>query len=183
MLTTEDIAHWRMRALGLTEPTARQATDVVGWLGAVQAQDYGPARWSLGQRMLGGADADVERMVQDGAILRTHVLRPTWHFVLPEDIRWLLQVTGPRVHGFNTYYYRRSELDAAVLARATDLIVNAVRDGHHHTRGELEGVLERGGIGVPKGFRMAYILMHAELNGIICSGVPKGKQQTYAILD
>jgi hypothetical protein len=89
-------------------------------------------------------------------------------------------VTAPRVHATNAYYYRQSELDEPTLTHAINLIVNALSGGTHCTRKELELLLERGGISAPKGFRMAYILMQAEL---ICSGIPNGKQQTYALLD
>jgi len=69
----------------------------VGWLGAVQSQDYGPAKWAVGMRQRRASDAAVERAFAEGRILRTHVLRPTWHFVLPADIRWLLTATAPRL--------------------------------------------------------------------------------------
>ena len=100
------LAGWRLQSLGLWPPRFERPEEVVGWLGAVQSQDYGPAKWSLGARSRGVADAAVERAFADGAILRTHVLRPTWHFVLPEEIRWLLRLTAPRVHALNGYQYR-----------------------------------------------------------------------------
>src|ERR1700716_3526587 len=89
--------------------------EVVGWLGAVQAQDFGPAKWAVGARVLGGLDGEIDEAFASGRILRTHVLRSTWHFVLPADIRWMLELTGPRVHAFNAYYYRQLGLDEAVL--------------------------------------------------------------------
>ena len=59
----------------------------------------------------GCTDADVERACADGRILRTHVLRPTWHFVLPDDIRWMLALTAPRVRAAMAYYDRKLALD------------------------------------------------------------------------
>src|SRR5688572_7209833 len=76
----------------------------VRWLGAVQSQDYGGAKWALGQRVDGATDAELDRAFNEGSILRTHVLRPTWHFVDPADIRWMLALTAPRVHALNAYY-------------------------------------------------------------------------------
>lgn len=152
------------------------------WLGAVQSQDYGPAKWSVAERTGGVGDAAVDQAFADGAILRTHVLRPTWHFVAPADIRWMLELTGPRVHALNRYYYRQFELDDAVLERSTALLVSALQGGTQRTRKELEAELERAGIATGR-LRTAYILMHAELNGVICSGALKGKQHTYALLE
>ncbi|HJS75010.1 MAG TPA: crosslink repair DNA glycosylase YcaQ family protein [Vicinamibacteria bacterium] len=87
----------------LLRSNLRSPADVVRWLGAIQAQDYSAAKWAIGLRAPGASDATVERAFEEGAILRTHVLRPTWHFVAPSDIRWMLSLTGPRVQAANAY--------------------------------------------------------------------------------
>lgn len=174
----------RLRTVGLGAPLdAATPADVVAWFGAVQAQDYHPAKWGVGQR-LGGTvtDAGLDQAYAAGEIVRTHVLRPTWHFVTPADLRWLLELTGPRVHALNAYYYRQSELDEALLRRAAGLIADAVAGGNHLTRTEVAAVLERHGI-VAAGFRLGYILIFAELEQVVCSGPLHGKQHTYALLD
>jgi hypothetical protein len=181
-MPSEHIAHWRMRNLRLTGAPFERPEEVVHWLGAVQSQDYGPAKWSVAERTAGADDAAVDRAVADGTILRTHMLRPTWHFVLPADIRWMLELTSPRVHTLNAYQYRQLGLDGALLERSASLLAGALRGGHQRTRRELRGVLDGAGIATD-GFRLAYLLMHAELNGIVCSGAPSGRQQTYALLD
>ena len=176
------LAGWRLHNLGLSPARFARPEEVVGWLGAVQSQDYGPAKWSLGARSLGVGDAEVERAFADGAILRTHLLRPTWHFVLPEDIGWMLRLTAPRVHALNGYQYRRLGLDGAVLSRSGGLPAGALRGGIRLTRRQLGEVLERAGIATG-GFRLAYLLMVAELEGILCSGGLSGRQHTYALLE
>ncbi len=178
-----EIAHWRMHNLGLTEARFQHPEDVVRWLGAVQSQDYGPAKWALGERVgTTTSDAALDAIFASGAILRTHVLRPTWHFVLRDDIRWMQELTAPRVHAFNAYYYRQAELDEPTLLRATTLITEALRDGQQLPRKQIAALLERAGI-VASGLRLGYILMHLELNGLICSGALGGKQHTYALLE
>jgi Winged helix DNA-binding domain len=178
----DGIARRRMHRLRLSGPGPGAAEDVVRWLGAVQSQDYGPARWSIGQRLTGMRDADIERAFAAGQLLRTHVLRPTWHFVLPADIRWLLALTAPRVHVQNGPIYRQSGLDEALLDRCAGLLTDALQGGNHLTRAELAAVLAGAGI-VADGLRMGYILMYAELEAVICSGAPKGKRHTYALLE
>jgi Winged helix DNA-binding domain len=157
--------------------------DEVRWLGAVQAQDYGAAKWGLGLRLRDAVDADVERAFDDGSILRTHVMRPTWHFVAPEDIRWMLELTAPRVHALNAYQYRKLELDAKVLKRTNAALVKALRGGTHRTREELRDVLERAGVRTGEPLRLGCIMMYAELEGIVCSGPRRGRQFTYALLE
>jgi hypothetical protein len=181
-MNKEDIAHWRLHNLRLSDAALEAPEDVVGWLCAVQSQDFGPAKWSLAERTGGVGDAAVDRAFADGAILRTHVLRPTWHFVLPTDIRWMLELTAPRVHALNAYYYRQLGLDDAVFERCNALLAGALQGGVHLTRKQLAAALERAGVALG-GFRLAYLLMNAELRGIVCSGAPSGKQHTYALLE
>lgn len=154
----------------------------MSWLCAVQSQDFGPAKWSVAQRASGVTDAEFDRAFDDGRVLRTHVLRPTWHFVHPADICWMLEVTGPRVQALNGHMYRQLELDAKELTRCSALIAAALRGRNFLTRKAIKALLEKSGV-VTDGFRAAYILMNAELNGVICSGPLKGRQHTYALLE
>ena len=170
------------RRLASTLTPFAAPADVVRWFGAVQSQDFAPAKWSLGERLTGIGDVEVQRAFDAGEFLRTHVLRPTWHFVAPEDIRWLLRLTGPRVHATNAYYYRQCGLDDAVLAKAHDLLTAELAGEAWRTRKELAALID--GAGLPTaGFALAYTLMHAELDGLICNGPTRGKQQTYALLE
>jgi hypothetical protein len=182
-MNKQDIPHWRLHNLRLEGGPLAAPEEVVGWLGAVQSQDFAPAKWSLAQRTGGLGDAAVDRAFADGAILRTHVLRPTWHFVLPADIRWLLELTAPRVHALNAYYYRQLGLDDDTFQRSGALLADALQGGVHRTRKQLAAILERGGVPLLGGLRLGYLLINAELRGLICSGAPQGKQQTYALLE
>src|SRR5437764_3778011 len=114
-MTTLDIAHQRLLNQHIAGTPFEKPGDVVQWMGAVQAQDYAAAKWALGLRLQGVTSDDIEQAFANGAILRTHVLRPTWHFVSPADIRWLLALTAPRLHAASAYYPRQLELDATVL--------------------------------------------------------------------
>jgi Winged helix DNA-binding domain len=181
-MNRQDIPHWRLHNLRLEGDPLPAPEDVVGWLCAAQSQDFAPAKWSLAQRTGGLGDAAVDRAFADGAILRTHVLRPTWHFVLPADIRWLLELTAPRVHALSAYQYRQLGLDEDTFRRSGALLAGALQGGAHRTRKQLAATLERGGVALG-GFRLGYLLMHAELSGLVCSGAPQGRQQTYALLE
>jgi hypothetical protein len=160
-----------------------QPCDVVRWLVAVQAQDYSGAKWALGLRLQGSTEKNIEQAIADGSILRTHLMRPTWHFVTPADIRWLLALTAPRVHAVNAHMYRQLELDHSVFKRSNAALAKALREGQTLTRDELRGVLRKAGIAVDGNLRMSYLMMRAELDAIVCSGPRRGKQFTYALLD
>lgn len=163
------------------EPCVAPA-EAVRQLVAVQAQELAEAKWSLGERTRDCTDADVEDALSRGDILRTHVLRPTWHFVARDDIRWLLRVTRHRVHALNAYQYRQCELDAVVLARAHQTLARVLADGEALTRAELARHIAADGVPAD-GVRLACVVMHAELEEVVCSGPRRGKQQTYALLD
>jgi hypothetical protein len=156
--------------------------EAVHWLGAMQAQEFAEAKWSIAARVDGCTDADVEEAFARGEILRTHVLRPTWHFVAATDIRWMLRLTAPRVHTANRYTYRKVDLPDETLEQAHRVIAAALGDGEPRTRPELADVLAKAGI-VAEGVRLAYILMHAELEELVCSGPRRGRRHTYALLD
>src|SRR2546425_1166602 len=116
-MTSFSIPQQRLHNQHLAQQTYQKPEDIVRHLGAVQAQDYPGAKWALGMRLLNATDLSIEQAFADGAILRTHVMRPTWHFVAPDDIRWLLTLTAPRVNAANAYHYRQLELDNATFAR------------------------------------------------------------------
>lgn len=176
-LLNQRLANHRLSGLGFEQPA-----QVVGWLGAVQAQDYPAAKWALGLRMQDATDQGIEGAFAEGSILRTHVLRPTWHLVTPADIRWLLALTAPRVHAANAYYYRREGLDEQIFRRSNAALAKALQGGKHLTRKELSAVLEGKGISI-QGLGLTLIVMQAELEGLICSGPKRGKQYTYALME
>jgi hypothetical protein len=180
---TTTIGERRLKNQHITTRGLRRAADVVTWFGAMQAQEYEPAKWAVGLRMKDGAvAADIQRAIDAGHILRTHVMRPTWHFVTSADIRWLLELTAPRVHRILSYYNRALGLDARTLTRGTAMIERALADGGHLTRAELADLLHRARLPMT-GNRLARVVMHAELEGVICSGRRRERHSTYALVD
>ncbi|HKS09566.1 MAG TPA: winged helix DNA-binding domain-containing protein [Pyrinomonadaceae bacterium] len=173
----------RLHNQKLSSPDCKQAVDVVRWLGAVQAQDFPAAKWALALRMRAATDAVIQQAYDEGKILRTHLMRPTWHFVAPDDIRWLLDLTAPRVNANCGSAFRMFELDATVFKRTTKVLTKALQGGKHLTRAELRAVLNRSGVAADDGIRLGHIMIRAELDGVVCSGPRVGKQFTYALLE
>src|SRR6476620_9341985 len=178
-----EIARLRLRNQRVTGKKLAGAADVVAWLGCVQAQEYALAKWSLGVRVGPSLqDADVDAALARGEILRTHILRPTWHFVAPADIRWITLLTGPRVLSGSAHRIRSLDLDDAQIARSHELIRDALAGGKQLTRPELQEAIERGGLNAD-GQRAAYMLIEAEMTCLVASAAPRGPKQTYALLD
>ena len=150
---------------------------------AVQAQDYPAAKWAIGLRCRGVTDAGVESAFNAGAIIRTHVLRPTWHFVDPADLRWLLALTGPRVHAQCAYGYRRFGVDAGLYRRGAAVVERELERGRYRTRAELGAALEAAGLSMADPQRLAHLMIRLELDAVVCSGPRRGKQFTYALFE
>jgi hypothetical protein len=195
----DEVVHRRLNAQLLRGSGAQSPDDVVRHLLAVQAQEFPYARWSLAQRTLGESAsvvagpiaattaADVEQAVSDGRILRTHILRPTWHFVHRDDLRWLMALSAPRLQRANAGTYRRTGIDAAAADRSGRVLAEAVQGGRHLTREQLAEHLRRAGFAA-SGLGLAYLIMHAEVSGVLASGSPMRSpggalKQTYALFD
>src|SRR5215831_13310479 len=178
---TEALARRRAAALGLSGPRARSPAAIVERLGAVQAQDYPLAVWAIAQRLTHDVDA-VEAAVAAGTILRTHVLRPTWHFVPRDDLRWMQELTAPRVLGLMRSLDRGNGIDAALIARSTRAIAAAIARGGHLTRKEIASVLAGAGVQA-NAWMVGQLVMHAELQAVVCSGAPRDRQHTYALVE
>ena len=176
------IARRRLARQGLSSTPFTRPEDVVGWLVAMQSQERGIAPWSIGQRTRSAGLADVRRALEAGTILRTHVLRPTWHYVRDVDARWLLELSAPRVIAATRSYFRREGIDEALMKRARRVLERELRDGRHRTRNELGASFASAGLALETN-RVGYVLMQAELELLVCSGAPRGKQHTYALFD
>ncbi|WP_420149425.1 winged helix DNA-binding domain-containing protein [Spirosoma sp.] len=181
-MTFAEIAKQRLINQQFVGTTLPSAPELVGWFGAVQAQEYAQTKWALGLRVRHLTDNEVEQDFTDGKILRTHVLRPTWHFVTSQDIRWLLMLTAPRVHQASAFMYRKLELGKVIFGHCNDIIISALRDGQCLTRDAINKEFGKHNIFL-EGHRLSYVMMNAELEGLICSGPRQGNQFTYTLLE
>ena len=181
-MTVTDLISQRLKNQALTGSSFKKATEVVEYMCAIQAQEYAMAKWAIGLRSPGSREQDVDKAFNEGKILRTHVLRPTWHFISPKDIRWMLELTAPRIHIANNFMCRKLGLDKKLLKKSAGIFVKALEGGKHLSRSALQELLQKNKIG-SQGHHLSYITMYAELEGLICSCPREGKQFTYALLD
>jgi hypothetical protein len=176
-----DIARWRLRSQHLVWPYAVSAREAVGSLLAVQAENPSQAGWAVASRTPSPGQAELAALLDDGTVIRTHVLRPTWHFVLGEDLGWLLELTGPRVRRVTGQQLRTTHgLDERAIGHAVAAVVATLADRGQLTRAQLADELRGRGIG-GSGQMLMVLLAHAELDGLICSGTITGGQHTYAL--
>jgi hypothetical protein len=123
--TDREIARWRLRSQHLVSPHAGSAAAVVRSLLAVQAENPSQAAWAVASRAQHREATELEALLDQGSVVRTHVLRPTWHFVAAEDIGWLLELTAPRIRPLIARQLNDShELAGAGLDRVASVVLS-----------------------------------------------------------
>ncbi|WCT14198.1 winged helix DNA-binding domain-containing protein [Mucilaginibacter jinjuensis] len=180
-MDSKQIAHLRLINQQLTQPQLTKAADLVSWMGCIQSQDFAGAKWAIANRVQGLTDLQIEADFNAGKILRTHILRPTWHFVCPEDIGWMLQLTAPHIKAMSKSMHKQLDINQDTLNKSKDILIEALTGNKHLTRQQLLPYYAEKGINTDD-IRLGIILMDAELDGLICSGAKQGKQFTHALL-
>lgn len=165
----------------LVGPEFSTAEEVVAHFGCMQSQDFAMAKWAIARRSTGLTNAMLDEAFNDGKFLRTHMLRPTWHFVLPQDLGWIMALTGSRVHRLMTGLNKTIDLGEGELDTASGVIVAALAGGKALTRAALATHLADAGIDA-KGIRLAHLFIHCELQLLICNGPLAGKHHTYVLV-
>jgi hypothetical protein len=171
----------RLASQQLVETDFSTPKEIAYWMGAMQAQDFPMAKWAIGVRLPGLTDMGIETAIANADIIRTHLLRPTWHFVAAEDVYWMLDLTAPQIKAAQSSREHQLDLTEDVIAKSNSAIEKALSEGRHLTREELISTLHKAGIATD-GNRASHLFAQAELEKIICSGASRGGKTTYALL-
>lgn len=181
-MDTKEIITTRLANQQLIKTDLKTPKEVVAWMGAMQAQDFNMGKWAVGIRLPGITDREVEEAVNKGDIIRTHILRPTWHFVSSDDVYWMLKLTSSRIKAAVNAYNKSLALTPDFVLKANLAITKFLEKEPNQTREELGSKLE--GIGIPTARPLlTHIMYHAEQDGIVCNGIVRGKKQTYDLLE
>lgn len=179
-----NIAHERLHNQHISRQKFARPDEIVGWLGALQGQDYAGALWSIGLRLRNRTEADIEadieQAIAEKRILRTWALRGTLHFVAADDLHWLLALVAPRIRAGNARRYKQLGLDESIFPRSNDGIANTLQGGKQLTREPLFAALEAIGIST-EGQRGVYMLQRAAIDGLICLAGMQGNKPTFMI--
>jgi len=159
----------------------KTAKEIASWMGAIQAQDYKMSKWAFGIRLPDSTESDINKEIDSGNIIRTHLLRPTWHFASSEDIYWILDLSAPQIKAAAKSRDKQLGLSDSIFNICNRIFEKSLRDQNHKTREELLSILTKSGIDTDNN-RSSHIFLRAELDGIICSGKQKNGKPTYAIL-
>jgi hypothetical protein len=181
-MTHYEISHHRLVSQKLLETNSNSPEEIVRHLGAMQAQDYAMAKWAIGSRC-DATEKEIEEVINSGKIIRTHILRPTWHFVAATDIHWMLDVSGPLVKRIILSETKKYGYDEKEFERINTNIEKILAGNNHLTREEIVQELNIKKVSGEYYLSPVLIMMYAELAGLVCNGKMKGKQITYGLLE
>jgi hypothetical protein len=181
-MNLKDIANLRLASQQIAGTKFTSSKDIVAWMGAMQAQDYAMSKWAVGVRLPNSTEKTIEAALDKGEVIRTHVLRPTWHLVAADDLRWMLALTAPQIKAGMKSRNKELGLTEAILLKSRKVLEKTLRDGNHSTREELIAALNKANIGTDEN-RASHIFMEAELESLICSGATKNGKQTFSLLE
>jgi hypothetical protein len=176
-----NIANSRLINQQIAENKSDTVKEIVRWMGAIQAQDYPMAKWAIGLRLPNSSDRMIENALNNGEIIRIHLLRPTWHFVSADDVYWMLELSAPQIRASIKSRHKQLELTKSLITKSNDLIEKILSREINLTREELAVELARAKIKTNNN-RLSHFLLIAELDGIICSGIITDRRQSYALL-
>lgn len=147
----------------------------------MQAQDFAMCKWAIGLRMLSASGESIETALNEGLILRTHLLRPTWHIVCADDIYWMLELTAARIKSLMKSRDKDLGLTPEVYTKSFKLLEKGFSESTNLSREQISGIFNAANIKTDEN-RLSHLLMGAELQGLICSGRRTGNMPTYGLL-
>jgi hypothetical protein len=165
----------------LTASGFKHPHDLVSWMGAIQAQDFQLSQWAVGLRTKAATESDIKKAIDDGSVLRTHVLRPTWHLVSSADIHWMLELTAPRIKKSLISRHRELELTEPLLRKSCRILERILSENEFVSREDIASEFRKNKIKTDEN-RLSHILFSAELDALICSGKIKNNRHTYSLL-
>ncbi len=176
-----DISNFRLINQQIADSKFNKIKDIVGWMGALQAQDYTMVKWAIGSRLPGTCDAEIETAVKKADIIRTHILRPTWHFVSADDIYWMLELSSPQINSVTKTRDKDLGITESILKKSNLLFEKLLSGGKELTRKEIVEEFKRANIETENN-RFYHLQMHAEIDGILFSRNSSYNNQTFSLL-
>ncbi len=181
-MDTDDIAKIRLYNQQITHKKFKTAGKLVEWMGAMQAQELDMAKWAIGMRLPGVTEEDIDHAINRAEIIRTHLLRPTWHFVAAKYLHALLELSAPRIKSSLISRHKQLGLTNDLLKKSNNIIETTLLGHDQVDRNEFVQRFKKANIPLDNNMA-AHLLLMAELDGLICGGRIVNKRHTYALLE
>jgi hypothetical protein len=180
-MTLPEISRIRLHNQKIVTTEFKTAKEIVSYMGAIQAQDFTMSKWAIGLRLLNSHESDIDHAIDNGEIIRTHVMRPTWHFVAAEDLGWMVTLTSNRIKSTLKTRQKNLELSEDLILKCLNIIEKEFQKSSDLTRSEISQALQKEKIRTDEN-RLSHILLCAELEGMVCSGKIKNGKPTHSLI-
>lgn len=181
-MNSAEILNLRLYNQLLTSHQLKAPNEIVSWMGAMQSQALDMAKWAIGTRLENQTIRDVEEALNTGQIIRTHTLRPTWHFVSADDVHWMFDLSNPRLKPIYHCYAKMRQIDESLIYNAIPVLEKILIGGKHLTKQEIGSALQTQDITLDDD-HLKSAITYAEMEGILVNGRLKGKKQTFTLLE
>lgn len=181
-MNTAELLNIRLYNQLLSTHDMKEPHEIVSWMGAMQSQALEQAKWAIGARLENKNVKDIDEALNTGKIIRTHILRPTWHFVSAEDIHWMFDLSSLRLRPIYRSYAKIYGADEPLIYRAIPVLEKVLMGGKHLTKEEIGGALFEQNVTLDDG-HLKLTISYAEREGVLVNGRLKGNRQTFTLFE
>ena len=166
----------------LMAPQFGSPAEVVGHMGAMQAQEYRMMRWAVEMRTRRPSSKVFKEAFDSGTIVRLHLMRGTWQLVTAEDYWWLVDLCASKavavIRGWMSS--NNIHIPEAELQHIREILVRTASDKGSVTKEDFVTALVERDIRMDE-HRLSYHIRMAETAGVLCSGELLPMKATYAL--
>lgn len=166
----------------LAAPIFHDPTEVVEYMGAMQAQEYRMMRWAVAMRTRRPSHSAFKKAFDSGQIIRLHLMRGTWQLVAAKDYWMMLDLCAPKAIAVTKGWMssNRISIPNEELMRVREILTRTAADGGSVTKEDFVKALAEKDIRMDD-HRLSYHIRMAEMAGTLCSGELLPMKATYAL--
>ena len=166
----------------LVAPQFSNPAEVVGHMGAIQAQEYRMMRWAVAMRTCKPSHQAFKKAFDDGRIIRLHLMRGTWQLVAADDYWPMVDLFAPKAIAVTKGWMSSNKVSISdeELMRVREILSDTASALHSATKEDFERALAERQIAMDD-HRLSYHIRMAEMSGVLCSGNLHPMKATYAL--
>ena len=166
----------------LIVPQFKTPAEVVGHIGAMQAQEYRMMRWAVAMRTTKPSYKAFKEAYDSGQIIRLHLMRGTWQLVTTEDYWPFITLCAPKSIAVTKGWMSSNKITIPddELCRVRDILARTADDRGSVTKEDFVEALAERGLQMDD-HRLSYHIRMAEMLGVLCSGDLLPMKATYAL--
>jgi hypothetical protein len=158
-------------------------SELVGYMGAMQAQEYRLMRWAVAMRTKKPSANAFKKAFDSGQIIRLHLMRGTWQLVSAEDYWPLLELCSAKALAVIKGWMSSNKISIPEeeVKQIREILIQTAAEKGSVTKEDFAQALAEKDIQMDD-HRLSYHIRYAELSGTLCSGDLLPMKATYALV-